>query len=132
MSSAAQTLVAAGGSVAIAVAYGTGSQFHALAIVGISFMGAVACAVHASAREAADEARWWSLQCRRFELDRRQVASVGRRACDGCHVNNVGRTIGWRACALARSASRRSVAHPGADPRSCHPGARRRAREVRR
>ena len=69
MSSAAQTLVAAGGSVAIAVAYGTGSQFHALAIVGISFMGAVACAVHASAREAADEARWWSLQCRRFELD---------------------------------------------------------------
>ncbi|KAH8093579.1 high-affinity nickel-transport protein [Aureococcus anophagefferens] len=68
-SAAAQTLVAAGGSVAIAVAYGTGSQFHALAIVGISFMGAVACAVHASAREAADEARWWSLQCRRFELD---------------------------------------------------------------
>ncbi|KAH8065234.1 high-affinity nickel-transport protein [Aureococcus anophagefferens] len=47
----------------------TASEFHALAIVGISFMGAVACAVHASAREAADEARWWSLQCRRFELD---------------------------------------------------------------
>ena len=68
MVSASSTLVLAGGAAGLAIAWTSGSMFHSLAIVMLSVMGAVACAATESAKEAADEARWWSLQCRRFEL----------------------------------------------------------------
>jgi len=71
MVSASTALMLAGGGAGIATAFASGSAFHALAIVGIAAMGAVAMHGLAAARDAADEERWWSLQCRRFELSNR-------------------------------------------------------------